>query len=211
MAAADLLLLHHSNTGMAGRPVHVNTAVNALHHAFGTALSSRTRLLNLLQAVAWVGDFIQVHLGGKSPGGNKPTDLNGARLPGSAAEAVNEVFAQLPPHLYTYDPKTRKGSGHDLVNLAARAEPIRQVYALVTKEPDAVALYLQAARSWLAVKATVDAHEYKLPVALFEDWERVSPEWRPRVLAVSARWLHGKQSADSPLIRQAREALQRGA
>jgi hypothetical protein len=68
---------------------------------------------------------------------------------------------------------------------------------------------MQVARGWLCAKATVEAHEYKLPAALFEDYEMVSPAWRPRLLAASAHWLHGPQSPDSRLLQQAREALRR--
>jgi hypothetical protein len=56
----------------------------------------------------------------------------------------------------------------------------------------------------------VEAHEYKFVAALFEDLGLVSPDWRPRMLAASARWVHGKQSADSQLMEQAREALRSG-
>jgi hypothetical protein len=68
---------------------------------------------------------------------------------------------------------------------------------------------MQTARRWLCAKAAVEAHEFKLPAALFEDDELVSPTWRPRLLAASAHWLHGRQSPDSALLQQVRQALQR--
>jgi lysozyme family protein len=120
---------------------------------------------------------------------------------------MDDLFARLPPHTYQFDIKTRTGSGHTLANRAARADVGRAVFALVTRDPDAAGPYMQAARDWLSTKATVEAHEFKLPAALFEDYELVSPEWRPRLLAASAHWLHGRQSPDSPLLRQAREAV----
>ena len=89
----------------------------------------------------------------------------------------------------------------------ARAEPARKVFALVTARPNAADLYVQASRHWLCRKATVDAHEYKLPAALFEDYELVSASWGPRLLAASAHWLHGQQSEDSAPLRQARAVL----
>ena len=49
----------------------------------------------------------------------------------------------------------------------------------------------------------------KLPAALFEECEWVSAEWRPRLLAAAAHWLHGKRSPDSEVLQQARKALQR--
>ena len=57
------------------------------------------------------------------------------------------------------------------------------------------------------VYATLETHEYKLPAALFEDVHQISPEWRPHVLAASAKWLHGSQSNDNPAVAEAREAL----
>ena len=59
----------------------------------------------------------------------------------------------------------------------------------------------------LSIKAVSEAHEYKLPTALFEECEFISLERRPRLLAASAHWLHESQSQDSRVIRQAREAL----
>jgi hypothetical protein len=57
------------------------------------------------------------------------------------------------------------------------------------------------------MQLSVDSHEFKLPAALFEDYELVSPAWQARLLAASVHWLHGSQSDDSPVIQQAREAL----
>lgn len=207
IAAAELLILHSSATGMAGRPLHVNTTVNALQFAFNASSSPRVRLLILLQATAWVADFVRVHLGDKALAESKPTVLEGARAPESADQAVEEVFEQLPPHTYSWS-KASGGAGHTLVNRAARAEAGRKVYALFNRNPDAAMRYMQAARDWLCRKTTVEAHEFKLPAALFEDYEGVSPEWRPRLLAASAHWLHGKQSPDSELLRRARQELQ---
>ena len=194
VAAAELLMLHNADTGMAGRPLHINTAVNSLHYAFRAALSDRARLLNLLQAVAWVADFIRVQLG--NPTAAKMIDLAGAPVPATPAEAVTEIFATLTPHTYNLG----KTPGHHIARRASRLDTIRKVFVLTSQSAEAASLYQQAARSWLAVKATVEAHEYKLPAALFEDYDLVSPEWRPRLLAASASWLHGSQSPDSPVL-----------
>ncbi len=207
VAAAELLMLHAAGSGMAGRPLHLNTTVNALHYAFRASTVARTRLLILLQATAWAGDFLRVHLGEKALADSKLLELGGAPAPAPAAKAVAETFAALPPHTYDFDAKTRTGAGHTLANRSARTELGRGVFALLSRDPDAAALYMQAARGWLCAKATVEAHEYKLPAALFEDYEMVSPAWRPRLLAASAHWLHGPQSPDSRLLQQAREAL----
>lgn len=209
VAAAELLILHPSGSGMAGRPLHLNTTVNALRFAFNASSAPRVRLLILLQATAWVADFIRVHLGDKAVNDSKLIDLAGAQAPASASEAVEEVFELLPPHTYSFDSKTKTGTGHTLVNRAARTDLGRKIFALVDRDPDAAALYMQTARDWLSAKATVEAHEYKLPAAVFEDCEWVSAEWRPRLLAAAAHWLHGKQSPDSEVLEQARKAVQK--
>jgi hypothetical protein len=56
---------------------------------------------------------------------------------------------------------------------------------------------------------SLDLHpeEMMLPLFWAVDGFKWQQEWRPRLLAASARWVHGKQSPDSPLIEQAREAL----
>jgi hypothetical protein len=207
VGAAELLIAYGSSSGMAGRPLHLNTAANALHHAYCVALSDRTRLLVLLQAVAWVSDFIRVQLGAKNLEQSRLVDLEGVRPEASGEEAVAEIFSVLPAHTYDFDSRTKKGAGHNVGDLAKRGEGTRKVFALMTEHPEAAPLYMRAARSWLVVKATMEAHEYKLPAALFEEFERVSPRWRPRLLAASARWIHGKNSRDSALLQKAREAL----
>jgi len=207
VAAAELLILHASETGMAARPLHANTTVNALHFAFNASSAPRVRFLILLQATAWVGDFMRSHLGERGLNDTGPVDLTLARLPVSATEAVQELFEELPPRTYDLSPKTK--GGYALVNREARAEIGRKVFSLVNREPAAVRHYIQAARGWLCAKAAVEAHELKLPAALFEDYELVSPQWRPRLLAASAHWLHGRQSPDSPVLQQARREIQK--
>jgi hypothetical protein len=120
---------------------------------------------------------------------------------------VQELFEQLPPRTYDLSSKTR--GGYALVKREARVELGRKAFALVDREPAAAGRYMAAARGWLCAKAAVEAHEFKLPAALFEDYELVSPEWRPRLLAASAHWLHGRQSPDSALLRAARQEIQK--
>src|SRR5438045_1601625 len=56
LATAELLVRHHDGWGLASRPLHSNTSTNAMHYAFRTATIPATRLLILLQAVAWAID-----------------------------------------------------------------------------------------------------------------------------------------------------------
>jgi hypothetical protein len=83
------------------------------------------------------------------------------------------------------------------------------VFALVNQHPRAAILYMQSARDWLSLKATVEAHEYKLPAALFEDYELINSEWRSRQLAAAAHWLHGRNRADFQVVLQARDSIRK--
>src|SRR4029077_2561350 len=53
LATAELMVRHSSGWGLASRPLHANTSTNAMHYSFRSAVTDRTRLLVLLQAVAW--------------------------------------------------------------------------------------------------------------------------------------------------------------
>ena len=205
VAAAELLILHPANNRIGGRPLHLNTTVNALHHAFETSVTPRIRLLILLQATAWVGDFFRVHLDTQMLKESKLVDLEGARPATSVRDAVQEFFDELPPRILP--PKTP--GGYVLIKREARTEMGRKAFALANQGPEAARLYMHAARHWLCAKAVIEAHEFKLPAALFEDYELVSPLWRPRLLAGSAHWLHGSQSPDSELLQQARRESQK--
>jgi hypothetical protein len=204
IAAAELLILHPSSIDMGTRPLHANTAVNALHFAFHAATAPRVRLLILLQATAWVGDFFRVHLNDQVLIETRLFDLEGVQQPPSARDAAQELFAELPPRTYE-----SRGRGYILVNREARTELSRKAFAIANQGPEAAALFMQAARSALCMKAITEAHEFKLPCALFEDYELVSHPWRPRLLAASTHWLHGRQSPDSQLLQEVRHAIQK--
>ena len=204
IAAAELLILHPSTIDMGTRPLHANTAANALHFAFHASTAPRVRLLILLQATAWAGDFVRVHLNDQVLKETSLFDLEGVGQPALARDAVQELFDQLPPR--TYEPK---GRVYILVDRDARTELGRKAFAIANQGPEAAALFMRAARSSLCTKAVTEAHEFKLPSALFEDYELVSPLWRPRLLAASTHWLHGRQSPDSELLQQVRQALQK--
>jgi hypothetical protein len=66
--------------------------------------------------------------------------------------------------------------------------------------------FASAARSLVFMKAT-DPHGYKYPAAVFEDYDYVSPQWRPHMLATSVYYLPQAGTPDSPLMKQARDAV----
>ncbi len=102
----------------------------------------------------------------------------------SAAIATEEIAATLGSHPY---------------------EAAQKVFSLAQHTPD-MDVFQQVARRLVVAKATVNAHDIKFPIAIFEDAERVAPVWRPYLLATSVYWMPGKEKPDSVAIQQAREA-----
>jgi hypothetical protein len=209
LATAELLVRHKDGWGLASRPLHSNTSTNAMHYAFRTVTVPATRLLVLLQAVAWATD----RTGGDRAGGGlrdlSITDLPVIKLPASSEDAVAEIFAQLPERHYRWDTKERKA----VLSYGTRAdadEACRKVFMLAKERPAAVPLFVQTAHSWLCRKASNDTHEYKFLAAIIEDVGWVSPEWRPHLLAASVHYFHGDLSPDNLVIQQAREVLLQG-
>jgi hypothetical protein len=204
LATAELMVRHKSGWGLASRPLHANTSSNALHYAFRTCTTPRTRLLALLQAVAWAAARTGGDLGDLRD--VKIAELPAASVPAGAEDAVAEVFTLLPSRTYRWDAEGKKA----VLGYGKRAdadEACRKVFVLTKERPDVVPQFVQTAHSWLCRKASDDAHEYKFLAAILEDASWVSPAWRPHLLAASVHYFHGRQTPDNPVIQQVREAL----
>ena len=70
--------------------------------------------------------------------------------------------------------------------------------------------FFQEATRLLCLKSTTEVHDFKYPIALFENYRYASPEWKPHLLAASVYVLHGTQMEDAPMMAQARERLKLG-
>lgn len=208
LSTADLMVRHKTGWGVASRPLHANTSLNALHYAFGATNSSRTRLVTLLQAVAWTGDKTNGDLRSGTLRDINLTQLPAAPLPATASEAVGEIFSLLPPRGYYWDAQATKAV-LSYGNRADADDACRKTFQLASQFPEAVPQYVQEAQSWLCRKATTDMHDYKFQAAILEDSSLVSPQWRPHLLAASVHFFHGAQGADYPAVEQARAALQK--
>jgi hypothetical protein len=206
LATAELMVRHKSGWGVASRPLHSNTSTAALRYAASASDSMRTRLLALLQGVAWAGDKTAAELQTKTLRDIEILQLAPAALPAEPEEAVAEIFAQLPPRHYHWDAQAKQA----VTTYGERSdadEACRKVFALAQRIPDARTLYMQAARSWMCQKSTDDPHDYKFLATILEEAEAGSPEWQPHILAASVHFIHGKQSPDYHAVQQAREAL----
>lgn len=204
LATAELMVRHQSGWGLASRPLHANTSTNALHYAFRTCTTPRTRLMALLQAVAW----------GAARTGSDAADLRdikiaelpAAPIPASGDDAVAQIFELLPARTLQRGPELKE----NIQGYGKRAdadEACRKVFTLVKTRPEVVPLFAQSAQSWLCRKANEDAHEYKFLAAILEDATCVSPEWQPHLLAASVHYFHGSQTPDNPIIQQVQAAL----
>lgn len=194
LAAGELMMRQPGIFGL-----HAVTSVNALHYAFRTSSQEETRLLLLLQGLGWMGQF-RNFMGGRGTVETsgapklkdvKITELTAAAAPASAAAATSDILATV-----SRDPK--------LYEVRA-AEAASKAYRFAEQHPDAED-FLRAARRLVFTKAT-DAHDLKYPVAIFEDYRLVAPKWRPHMLATAVYYLYGSNSPDSPVMRQAREAV----
>lgn len=209
LATAELMVRHKTGWGLASRPLHSNTSTNAMHYSFRTITSPRTRLLVLLQAVAWAAEKTGGDLAGQSLRDLRITELAGEAIPADDEEAVPQIFAMLPARHYRWDPQGKQA----VLAYGERADAdkaCRSVFALLGQRREAVPLFLQQAHSWLCTKASNDHHEYKFLAAMLENATWVSPQFQPQLLAASVHYFHGNQSPDNPIIQQVREALKMG-
>ena len=80
-----------------------------------------------------------------------------------------------------------------------------QAMSYATRNP-LVSDFKRLGRNLIFRKAT-DAHDYKYAVSIFEDYHRVSPGWRPQILATATYHLRGSALPDSPLMNRARKVI----
>ena len=198
LAAADSIFRHKIGGGMLGGQVHAVTTTNALRYGFDLVDDPQMKLLNLLQAAGVVSDFYVRHVG---KGGDlrdiSLLDLKAA--PGKKAGTFQDVFELLPFKARDhFEPKPGERAASDRACLMA--------FELLSDQANHAA-FMQTARSFLCVKASLDPHDIKFPAAVFEDAAAVSAEWRPYLLASSVHSLHGTKSADTPALVQVRDAL----
>jgi hypothetical protein len=180
LAAGELMM---RQPGIYG--IHTVTSVNALHYAFRMSGNPETRLILLLQGVGWMCQFASFMAGARGGlGATEITKIEPADLPGSAEAAADEILATIA---------TDAGAA------AAKAFHFAQAHP----EPD---VFADAARRLVYTKAQ-EVHYYKYSAAIFEDYDLVTPRWRPHMLATAVYYLCGSGMPDSPVMQRAREAV----
>jgi hypothetical protein len=178
--AAELLLRQPGIVAL-----HALTTTNALHFAYQTSGDDATRRLLMLQNAAFLPMFRAA-----IEGRGKLTELAIDRLQPQASansgpKAVAEIFTELSGDRMTAVKKA-------LAHLQAAGSPQD---------------LMDTARRLILVKAD-EPHDYKLSVAVLEDYFAVSPAWRDRYLAASLLRLRSPADHDNKLVERIRAALQ---
>lgn len=199
LAGADLLFRYRTGgSTIGGALIHVVTSASAVRFGFDHQEDSEVRLSNLLQSAActceaFVGQALK---DGEIRNMNLLNDLH--KHPDSTA-TLSDVFQLLP----------KKGSYHDQKDPSERHKSDRacqMVFGLMS-EPQNQTGFMQHARTWLCQKATDDPHDFKYPIAAFEEVQNASPEWRPYLLASTVHALHGPSSDDAKVLQDAKRLL----
>ncbi len=182
LAAAELRMRARSSGLVA---IHAVTSANALHYAYMASQDPQTRLLVLLQAAGWLGQF-RAWAADREPG-LRPvniTELEPAAPAASTEEALAEAFAEIP----------------------AQAERAAGRAFALARDPASRTAFLAAAKRSILLKAD-EVHYYKYTAALLEDIPLVSPEWQPHLTAALPYYLKGVKDAEAAVIQQARKLL----
>lgn len=160
--------------------VHAMTFTNAIHYAWHRTTSDETRRLLLLQNAA----FLPLYRGDPEDQGVRIDALEPLATAAGGRDAVTEIFADVSRDRLT---ASRKILGH------------------LKDHPDAQP-FAQAARRLIFLKGA-NSHDYKFSSAVLEDYQRLSPPWRDRLLAASAFYLRGSGDRDNALVQRTRTAL----
>ena len=162
--------------------LHSVTAGNALHYIYGASGDDTTRKLALLQAVGW----LPAYRDRIKPNGNGGLDtIEPLALETKGDDAVGEIFNTI---------------GKD------RTQAARKTVAYL-KDGGSTQLLFSAARRMILQKGR-DSHDYKFGVAIWEECLQASdPKWQAPIAAAAMYLLPGTSTADSPLMKKAREAM----
>jgi len=165
--------------------LHACTTTNAMRFLFDHVGDDRTRRLLLLQAAAFLPQF-----------------LEGMRGRGEVATARIDQTLTLP-----------EPPNSEAIKLASILSQIRKNPTAAAQETAAwlsagnsPQQLLDATRRLIFLKGD-DSHDYKFSSAVLEDYHRISPAWRNQFLAASTFSLRGSQERDNGLIERIRAAL----
>ena len=165
--------------------LHAVTTTNALHFAYRTSGSSKTRQLIMMQNAAFLTMFRETMTGRGRLKDVLFDDLQPKTEGDSRDEALAAIFADLSSHP---DAAAAKLLGY------------------LNETQDAKQL-IDAARVFIFLKGK-NAHDYKFSSAVLEDYYHISPQFRDAYLASNVYMLRGSQLPDNDLVRRTRAALE---
>lgn len=174
---------------------HSVTCVNALHYMFRTATEADAKLYAVLEAVEWATSFLARERA--RPALRELDLLKIAPVTVSDADAMEAIFTRLPPRRFA----SMSRPGFENVDQAMK---IALAWAQRHSNHQ---LFFQTAMQLMCIKSTAEVHDFKFPMALFENYDHASPVWKPYLLAASVHVLHGTIMEDSKIVKQAREQL----
>lgn len=189
----------HRGSGLGSRPLHANTTANAFRYAFRHATHDATRLLMLLQAVGWVTEFIREEQERGYLRDKSIIDLETTSLPESADQALDEIFDLLPIRTYGQDLTEIPENRLILDTLTSKVLTFGQKFG--------VNLYQNRVRALTLQKSTPNAHDYKFPIAIFEDLPLINNTWQPYILATSIHGLHSHKAPNTDIFNQLNKHL----
>lgn len=175
---------------------HSVTCTNALHFMFRTATQPDQQLYALIEAVEWATRFLarerarpalrEFSLLGMEPNDQATDD-----------EALEQIFGLLPPRRFA----SMSRIGFEDVDTAMRVT-LAWARTRPSYEP-----FIERALHLICRKSTPEVHDFKFPMALFENLQHATPIWQPYLLAASVHVLHGTDMEDSSIVAHARERL----
>jgi hypothetical protein len=164
--------------------LHAVTAADGRRYAFQACGDENTRKLLLLQNAAFLPMYREQMVGGGlgsvSKLGDAPIDTMQSEPCGSADEIFREIS------------KDRKSAARKLAGYLGQGGDLRDL--------------MNTARRLIFLKGS-DHHDYKFSAAVFEDYAKVSPQWRDRFLATAAFYFRGSEAKNIPLVERIRAAL----
>ncbi|MEM8734050.1 MAG: hypothetical protein AAGG44_07505, partial [Planctomycetota bacterium] len=198
LLAAELMLLAERGGQIGTRALHSNTAASALHHVFATSLDSRTRYFTMLQALSWVTEFMLEVRSRDGMLDGDVTTMQPVKLASDSRETIEEILSALPP-------RTFMERGDDRTGQLKAAE----LTFSLTQSREGAKEFIKAAQHGMARRLSINAHEMKYPIAMFEECTRISPVWRPQLLAATSVYLQGTNSINNPAVERGLDLLKR--
>ena len=176
---------------------HSITCANALHFIFRNVSDPATRLYALLEAVEWTTSFLNRERARPALRDRDLLNVTPAAVSGGEDETLESIFDTIPI-------RRRRQFSPALLPQNDRAQELALAWAKTSTDHSA---FFRRALQLLCIKSTTEVHDFKYPLALFENYRYASAEWKPYLLAASVYVIHGTQIEDAPILAEAKERI----